>query len=88
MRDLSRHGIIVQTDKSSVGVDRFVYCVEWKLAAGAVCLWCDEVDLVLYQSDQQIMPTIDLSRFPHKCLKCGAPAYIGFMDTDCSAGCK
>lgn len=25
--------------------------------------------------------------FPHKCPRCGAPAYIGFKDVDCSAKC-
>lgn len=28
--------------------------------------------------------TLDLSRFPHKCDKCGSPAYIGFSKVDCS----
>lgn len=26
----------------------------------------------------------DLSRFPHKCPKCGSPAYVGFSSTECS----
>lgn len=28
---------------------------------------------------------VDLSRFPHKCPACGAPAYIGLKDVDCSS---
>lgn len=31
---------------------------------------------------------IDLSRFPHECRRCGAPAYIGANLVDCSAGCR
>jgi hypothetical protein len=28
-------------------------------------------------------------RFPHKCPKCGSPAYVGFSRTECSKGdCK
>jgi hypothetical protein len=33
-------------------------------------------------------PTIDVSKYPHKCPKCGKPAYVGFSSIDCSANCK
>ncbi len=32
--------------------------------------------------------TTDMSKYPHKCNRCGAPCYIGFSSVDCSAGCK
>jgi hypothetical protein len=34
-------------------------------------------------------PAIDLSRFPDKCLRCGAPAYLGGGIGECSrSGCR
>lgn len=27
-------------------------------------------------------------KYPHKCPKCGGPAYIGFSDVDCKNKCK
>jgi hypothetical protein len=27
-----------------------------------------------------------MSQYPHKCAKCGEPAYVGFTDVDCSNG--
>jgi hypothetical protein len=38
--------------------------------------------------DLACKPPIDLSKFPHKCVKCGYPAYNGFASTECSKGCK
>lgn len=29
-------------------------------------------------------PAEDLSRYPHRCPRCQAPAYIGFASTECS----
>jgi hypothetical protein len=33
-------------------------------------------------------PTIDMSKYPHKCPRCSNPAYIGFSVIDCSSNCK
>lgn len=30
----------------------------------------------------------DDEKYPHKCPKCGGPAYIGFSDVDCKNKCK
>ena len=39
--------------------------------------------------DLACKPPIDLSKFPHKCVKCGYPAYNGFASTECSnESCK
>ena len=33
--------------------------------------------------------TMDMSRFPHACPRCGAPAYIGGLNNvECSDGCR
>jgi len=32
---------------------------------------------------------VDPARFPHRCPRCGAPAYIGLMNVECSdGGCR
>lgn len=31
---------------------------------------------------------IDNSSYPHTCPRCGAPAYVGLLNTDCSKGCS
>ncbi len=31
--------------------------------------------------------TLEAEKYPSKCPKCGAPAYVGLNSTDCSAGC-
>lgn len=33
-------------------------------------------------------PTPGADRFPHKCPRCGSPAYLGFSSIDCSKGCQ
>lgn len=30
----------------------------------------------------------DPGRYPHRCERCGAPAYVGFTATECSAKCS
>lgn len=30
---------------------------------------------------------VDASKCPHKCPKCGSPAYVGFSSVECSKGC-
>ena len=35
-------------------------------------------------SKVSIVPIVDKSRYPSKCIRCGAPAYNGFNSTDCS----
>lgn len=30
----------------------------------------------------------DPGRYPHRCERCGAPAYVGFTATECSAKCR
>lgn len=37
------------------------------------------------ESSQSNLPS--MVEFPHKCPRCGKPAYIGFKDVDCSAKC-
>jgi len=37
-----------------------------------------------WQQDRAITP--DSKDYPHTCLRCGSPAYIGFSSTDCSNG--
>ena len=37
-------------------------------------------------TDKQDKPT-PLNKYPHICLKCGAPAYNGLLSTECSENC-
>lgn len=41
--------------------------------------------IVAYVDDQ---PIVSKDKFPHICTRCKAPAYIGFMNTECSKGCQ
>lgn len=50
--------------------------------------WCvipDEATVA--RSVSLTAPTVDLVRYPHRCAKCGSPAYVGFSSVDCSKGC-
>ena len=47
-----------------------------------LCIGGDDFEAV-----SQTVPQIDLSRYPKICGKCGAPAYEGAFEVDCSAKC-
>jgi len=32
-------------------------------------------------------PTPSSDKYPHKCPRCGSPAYLGFSSVECSMGC-
>ena len=36
------------------------------------------------KSSEKVVLTSDMSKYPHTCLKCGAPAYIGVTRVECS----
>ena len=36
------------------------------------------------KSSEKVVLTSDMSKYPHTCLKCGAPAYIGVVRVECS----
>ena len=40
--------------------------------------------LVQSRSGNISLPSIDTSRFPHTCIKCGAPSYNGYNRVECS----
>ena len=45
--------------------------------------------IVIVNSTKSPMSPAELAaHFPHVCPKCGAPAYVGFYKTDCSANCS
>lgn len=46
--------------------------------------WGMPVDAILLNPGRA---PIDTTRFPHKCPRCGAPAYVGLSSVECSAGC-
>lgn len=31
---------------------------------------------------------VDRARYPHSCVRCGGPAFVGFNQADCSEGCR
>jgi len=37
---------------------------------------------------EMVGPRVDLSKFPHTCPRCKAPAYVGFVKVECSQNCK
>lgn len=43
--------------------------------------------LVFYMDYRYESTKVDLSHFPHVCVRCGAPAYNGLMSSECSVGC-
>lgn len=46
-------------------------------ARSGYCYRVDEVEL-----------TVDLTRYPHKCPRCRAAAYVGLFAVECSASCQ
>jgi hypothetical protein len=48
------------------------------------------MDDMLYKEpvDVTYVPDTISTKYPHKCEKCGAPAYVGFLSVECSQGCK
>lgn len=38
--------------------------------------------------EQLGLAKMEADRYPHKCDRCGAPAYIGLNEVDCQAGCS
>ena len=35
-----------------------------------------------------VVSKVDTGKFPHKCPRCGFPAYVGLNSVDCSASCR
>lgn len=63
------------------GVDTFVY--------DASSSWSDLMQVLseeLEKARQGEENRVDPKRYPHRC-SCGAPAYVGYSDVDCSAKC-
>lgn len=49
-----------------------------------ICVHPDWIELV--DAPAQDKPALN-NTYPHKCPRCGAPAYIGFTNIDCSSKC-
>jgi hypothetical protein len=47
-----------------------------------------EVQLQFLSKFETVVIKNKEDRYPHKCPKCGSPAYVGFASLDCSKGCK
>ena len=72
--------------------DKFSYNLEgqeghYTLNAQGTSKWFPGIsvfELVQSRSGRVSLPTIDMSKYPHTCQKCGAPAYIGAVRVECS----
>lgn len=52
-----------------------------------LCQWCERV-ANFYKLGWPKPSEQKSDRFPHTCQRCGQPAYIGLMSTECSGGCR
>jgi hypothetical protein len=51
--------------------------------------WCAyPKDVVFLDVAPAVKPTANDNRYPQKCPRCSAPAYVGLVAVDCSKNCK
>jgi hypothetical protein len=71
---------------ASSGVSRGVV-IEFDVPHGHTCWMLFPDDLEVIGDRGALVSRQEMSAFPHSCPRCSAPAYVGFVSIDCSAGC-